>query len=244
MAEPGFIVPDWPAPPAVRAAVTLRSGGASAGRYASFNLGDHVGDDPAAVTENRRRLGQALSLPAEPLWLEQVHGATVARFPAGLRPRADAAVAFEPGQVCAVLVADCLPVLLADREGGCVGIAHAGWRGLAAGVIEETVRSLPVAASSLIAWLGPAIGPAAFEVGPEVRAAMMAADPGADACFRAGAGDRWLADLFALARRRLARAGVAAIHGGGRCTVADPAAFFSFRRDGITGRMAALVWRE
>jgi hypothetical protein len=244
VAEPGFIQPDWPAPPGVRAAVTLRTGGASVGRHESFNLGDHVGDDPQAVAANRRRLRQALSLPAEPLWLEQVHGVSVARFPGGLRPRADAAVALEPGQVCAVLVADCLPVLFADREGGCVGIAHAGWRGLAAGVIEATVRSLPVDASRLMAWLGPAIGPAAFEVGPEVRAALVAGDPGADTCFTAGVGDRWLADLFGLARRRLARAGVAAVHGGGTCTVADPAAFFSFRRDGVTGRMAALIWRQ
>lgn len=244
VAEPAFITPDWPAPPGVRAAVTLRTGGASVGRYASLNLGDHVGDDPEAVAENRRRLRRALMLPAEPLWLEQVHESTVARFGGAWRPRADASVALEPGQVCAVLIADCLPVLLADSDGGCVGIAHAGWRGLAAGVIEQTIRALPAHASRLVAWLGPAIGPAAFEVGPEVRAALVRADPGAEGCFTAGAGDRWMADLFALARRRLNRAGVAAVHGGGACTVAAPAAFFSFRRDGITGRMAALVWRE
>jgi YfiH family protein len=244
VAEPPFLEADWPAPPGVRAVVTLRRGGMSTGRYASFNLGDHVGDDAGAVRANRLRLVAALGLPAEPLWLEQVHGTDVARFGAAARPRADASVALEPGQVCAVLVADCLPVLLADREGTCVAAAHCGWRGLAAGVIERTAGSLPVAPDRLIAWLGPAIGPDAFEVGPEVRAAFVSADPAAAADFRAGAGDRWLADLYALARRRLSAAGIGAVYGGGACTVSDASRFFSYRRDGITGRMAALVWRE
>lgn len=244
VADLDFIVPDWPVPADVRAAVSLRTGGVSTGHYASLNLGDHVGDDPGHVRTNRERLRVALGLPAEPLWLEQVHGTDVARFKGEARPRADAAVALAPGQVCAVMVADCLPVLLADRDGTCVGAAHAGWRGLAAGVIERTVEALPVEPSRLVAWLGPAIGPEAFEVGPEVRQAFLADDPQTTTDFRPGQGDRWLADLFALARRRLARLGIRDVSGGGLCTVSDASRFFSYRRDGVTGRFAALVWRE
>jgi hypothetical protein len=244
VADLDFILPDWPAPPGVRAAVALRTGGASGGPFASLNLGGHVGDEPAAVTENRSRLASALGLPGEPLWLDQVHGSQVARFGGPERPRADAAVAVAAGQVCAVLIADCLPVLLADRAGRCVGIAHAGWRGLAGGVVEQTIRSLPVAPSDLIAWLGPAIGPEAFEVGPEVREQLIASDPAAAPHFRPGSADRWHADLFGLARERLAAAGVRDIHGGGLCTVSDPGRFFSYRRDGVTGRFAALVWMQ
>jgi YfiH family protein len=244
VADLDFILPDWPAPGTVRAAVSLRSGGASGGPFASLNLGGHVGDDPAAVTENRARLAVSLGLPAEPLWLEQVHGSDVASFGGPRAPVADASVALEPGQVCAVLVADCLPVLLADREGTCVAAAHAGWRGLAAGVIEKTVASLPVAPDRLVAWLGPAIGPEAFEVGGEVRERFLAADAAAGELFRPSPAGRWLADLFGLARRRLAAAGVKSVHGGGLCTVSDPGRFFSYRRDGMTGRLAALVWRQ
>ena len=243
VADLGLLRPDWPAPPGVQAAMTLRTGGVSAGPYTSLNLGDHVGDDPAAVAENRRRLREALALPSEPLWLEQVHGTAVARFGGADRPRADAAVALAPGQVCAVMVADCLPVLLADRSGTCVAAAHAGWRGLAAGVLEAAVAALPADPAQLVAWLGPAIGPEAFEVGPEVREAFVAVDPTATDAFRPGEGDRWLADAYGLARQRLARAGVTDVHGGGLCTVSDPSRFFSYRRDGATGRMAALIWR-
>jgi YfiH family protein len=228
----------------VRAAVSLRTGGASGGPFASLNLGGHVGDDPAAVVENRIRLARALDLPAEPLWLDQVHGCDVARFGDTEAPQADASVALERGQVCAVLVADCLPVLLTDREGTCVAAAHAGWRGLAAGVIEKAVESLPVEPARLVAWLGPAIGPGAFEVGPEVREQFLAIDPTAEGLFRPSHGGRCLADLFSLARRRLASAGVASVHGGGLCTVSDPGRFFSYRRDGMTGRLAALIWRQ
>jgi len=223
--------------------MTLRTGGASTGPYASFNLGNHVGDAAGAVAKNRRRLREALRLPSEPLWLEQVHGTEVAHFEGLPRPRADAAVATQAGQVCAVMVADCLPVLLADREGTCVAAAHAGWRGLAAGVLEATVAAMPVEPARILAWLGPAIGPDAFEVGPEVREVFLAADGGASEAFRAAAGDRWLADIYRLARRRLAAVGVQAVYGGEGCTVSDPARFYSFRRDGATGRMAALVWR-
>jgi YfiH family protein len=237
-----FLRPDWPAPAGVRAVVTTRRGGVSGGRYASLNLATHVGDQPAAVAENRRRLREALALPAEPAWLDQVHGTGIAALPRRTRGPADAAVAFAQGEVCAVLVADCLPVILASRAGDRVGVAHAGWRGLAAGVVEASVAALDCAPALLLAWLGPAIGPAAFEVGGEVREAFLARDPGAASAFRAGRTGRWHADLPALARRRLAAAGVSEVHGGELCTHADPVRFYSFRRDGATGRMAALAW--
>ena len=237
-----FLVPDWPAPATVRAAMTTRAGGASAGPWASFNLASHVGDDPAAVAENRCRLRAALDLPSEPSWLQQVHGHVVARLPGPLPEAADAAVAFGRDAVCAVLVADCLPVFLASRDGDRVGVAHAGWRGLAAGVLEATVVALGCDPARLVAWLGPAIGPQAFEVGEEVRSAFTAQDAAAAALFHPGRAGRWLADLPALARRRLMACGVASVHGGGTCTVSDPARFYSYRRDGVTGRMAALAW--
>ncbi|MGQ0429792.1 MAG: peptidoglycan editing factor PgeF [Gammaproteobacteria bacterium] len=237
-----WIVPDWPAPSSVRAAMTLRTGGVSTDAYASWNLATHVGDDPHAVAENRRRLCAALALPSEPAWLSQLHGREVARLPGRLPAGADAAVAFEPGAVCVVLVADCLPVFLAGRDGDRVGIAHAGWRGLAAGVVEAIVAALESDPLHLVAWLGPCIGPRAFEVGPEVRAAFVAQDPAAAADFRPGRAGKFMADLPALARRRLAAAGVTRVHGGNLCTHADAARFYSFRRDGETGRMAALAW--
>ena len=237
-----FIQPDWPVPAAVRAAVTTRKGGASTGRYASLNLATHVGDDPDAVAENRRRLRAALGLPAEPAWLAQVHGRAVAMLPGPLPANADAAVTFGKGAVCAVLVADCLPVMLAGRRGDRVGIAHAGWRGLAAGVVEATVAALAAKPGELVAWLGPCIGPRAFEVGPEVREAFVARDAAAAQAFRPGRAGRFLADLPALARPRLAACGVSEVHGGDLCTHEDPARFFSYRRDGETGRMAALIW--
>ena len=162
--------------------------------------------------------------------------------PEPLPEAADAAVAFGPGPVCAVLVADCLPVFLASRDGDRVGVAHAGWRGLAAGVIEATIVALGCDPARLVAWLGPAIGPQAFEVGEEVRSAFTAQDPAAAVHFHPGRADRWLADLPALARRRLMNCGVASVHGGGACTASDPARFYSYRRDGVTGRMAALAW--
>jgi YfiH family protein len=242
MSAPGFLQPGWPAPAGVRAAMTTRAGGVSTGTFASFNLATHVGDDPAAVAENRRRLRDALALPAEPAWLEQAHGARVAVLPGSAPGPADAAVAFAPGSVCAVLVADCLPVFLASRDGDRVGIAHAGWRGLAAGVVEATVAALGGEPGRLVAWLGPAIGPRAFEVGGEVRDAFLARDRGSDVAFRPGREGRWFADLPSLARRRLAAAGVDAVTGGGSCTHSDPARFYSYRRDGATGRMAALAW--
>jgi YfiH family protein len=247
--QSAWLTPDWDVPPHVHAISTLRGGGgASTGAYASFNLAQHVGDDPALVHANRAWLREAASLPAEPLWLEQVHGIDVA-VNAGshgvdaVPPRADAAVAFEPGQVCVVMTADCLPVVFADRAGTRIGVAHAGWRGLVGGVLEATVAALRTPPAELVAWLGPAIGPDSFEVGPEVRDAFIArAANNADGFTRNAAG-RYQADLYALARQALASAGVPAVSGGGRCTQQESGQFFSFRRDGgRTGRMATLAW--
>jgi hypothetical protein len=242
MAAPEFLWPNWPAPAGVHAAMTTRAGGVSQGPYASFNLASHVGDEAAAVSENRRRLRAALELPTEPAWLEQVHGIRVVVLPGPSPGPADAAVTYTPGNICAVLVADCLPVFLAGRDGRRVGVAHAGWRGLAAGVIEATVAALECTPGELVAWLGPSIGPDAFEVGGEVRDAFIARDAGSAIAFRRGREGRWFADLPALARRRLAGAGVGVVRGGELCTHSDPARFYSYRRDGATGRMAALAW--
>lgn len=237
------IIPDWPAPANVHAAVTTRNGGISQKPYDTFNLATHVGDDPRAVTTNRARLRELIKLPAEPLWLKQVHGAEVvdaARVQD--EPQADGSFAMQPRRVCAVLTADCLPVLLCDRSGTRVAALHAGWRGLAAGVIEQGVRALAVPGSELLAWLGPAIGPEVFEVGSEVRAAFVAYDPQAGASFREQGASKYLADIYQLARQRLAALGVEAVYGGDFCTVRDAQRFYSYRRDGVTGRMAALIW--
>lgn len=236
-----FIKPDWPAPAGVHALVTTRTGGASLPPFDSLNLGDHVGDDPAAVALNRQRL--RAFLPAEPCWLKQVHGTAVAQAD-GLRDaiEADASVAFAPGTVCAVLTADCLPVLFCDRQGSRVAAAHAGWRGLAAGVLEASVAALQCESADIMAWLGPAIGPQAFEVGEEVREAFVHDLPATASAFVPGPPGKWFADIYELARLRLARAGVGSVHGGGLCTYADAARFYSYRRDRTTGRMAALVW--
>ncbi len=243
----GWLSPEWPAPPTVRAGCTLRTGGVSAPPFDTLNLGAHVGDDPAAVHENRRRLRAALDIPAEPAWLEQVHGAAVVRLERGPSHgalRADAAVSRDPGEVCAVQVADCLPVLLADREGSAVAAAHGGWRGLAAGVLESTVQALALAPERLLAWLGPGIGPAHFEVGSEVREAMVSGDPGAGVAFAANAHGRWQCDLCTLARRRLERLGLRSIYGGEWCVYEESGRFFSYRRSGRCGRMAALIWLQ
>jgi YfiH family protein len=240
------IEPDWPAPRGVRALVTTRAGGCSVGSYASLNLGARSGDDPAAVSENRRRL--AALLPAAPVWLRQVHGTEVvdadrAREQA-LEPQADAAVARARATVCAVLVADCMPVLFANDAATVVAAAHAGWRGLSAGVLEATVGAMRVAPQRLIAWLGPAIGPRRYEVGDEVRTAFLARDATAASAFRAVRPGHWLLDLYAVARQRLAASGVVRVYGGGFCTYSDEARFYSYRRQAKTGRMAALIWLE
>lgn len=247
-APPQVLAPEWPAPKAVHAAFTLRTGGVSAPPYDSLNVGAHVGDRAEAVAENRRRVRAQLELPAEPLWLEQVHGTEVldlgsmsSQSPAATLT-ADAAIARRPGTICVMQVADCMPVLFAARDASAVAAAHAGWRGLAAGVLEATVARLGVPARELIAWLGPAIGPRHFEVGEEVRAAFLRPDPGAAAAFSPNARGRWQCDLAALARRRLTALGIDAVWGSSRCTYSDPARFFSYRRDGRCGRMAALIW--
>jgi len=241
----GILQPD-PAPPAgVRAVFTTRAGGVSEPPFDSLNLGLLSGDAPDAVERNRARLAADIGLPGTPAWLAQVHGTRVVAA-GDVMPdatEADASWTDRPGEVCAVLVADCLPVLLCDRDATCVAAAHAGWRGLAGDVLGATVATMPAAPQALQAWLGPAIGPAAYEVGDEVREAFLAADPGAHAGFGPSPAGRWLAELYALARRRLAALGVAAVHDGGRCTWSDRERFFSYRRDGLTGRMAALIWR-
>jgi YfiH family protein len=241
-----WIVPDWPAPPSVQAVLTTRNGGISAGALAAMNLSKRVGDSDEAVAANRRRL--RAFLPAEPRWLHQVHGTAVAVHRAqedGVAAVADAAVTCEPGVVCAVLTADCLPVLLGDRRGNVIGVAHAGWRGLAAGVLERTVaemKSQGAVAEDLIAWLGPAIGPTAFEVGADVLEAFRTSHRHADAHFVKGAASKWHADLYGIARQQLAECGVGTVGGGGFCTKTDAARFYSWRRDRDGGRMAALVW--
>lgn len=241
---PELLLPDWPAPPGVRALQTLRGGGCSPAPWDSFNLGDHVGDDPCRVATNRAALRGML--PGEPCWLQQVHGTAVvdAAGTGAPSPIADAAWARQVGAVCVVMTADCLPVLFCDRAGTVVAAAHAGWRGLAAGVLEATVAAMGVPPAELLAWFGPAIGARRFEVGDEVRAAFVGQDPAATGAFVAQGGGKWLADIVALARRRLTLAGVGAAFGGDWCTVSDPARFFSYRRAGTTGRMATLIWLE
>jgi YfiH family protein len=243
-----WLLPAWPdAPVNARALSTRRHGGVSVGEYASFNLAQHVGDDPDAVAANRAILRRTAALPSEPLWLEQVHGIDVVEHSgevtAAAPPCADAAVAFEPGRVCVVMTADCLPVVLVDRAGTRVGVAHAGWRGLVGGVLEATIAALRCMPSQLVAWLGPAIAQGAFEVGAEVRSAFVEKDAANGAAFVPNANDRFQADLYVLARNTLARAGVRSVSGGGHCTSAEPEQFYSFRRDGgRTGRMATLAW--
>jgi YfiH family protein len=256
---PLWFEPDWPAPQGVRALSSLRgaplTGGASQAPYAWLNLGCHVGDDPVAVAENRQLLRSRAGLPAEPSWLAQVHGVTVADLDAagpnaasldaaGSLGPADAAITRRVGKVCAILTADCLPIVFATDTGDGVAAAHAGWRGLAAGVIGATVRAMAVPPERLMAWLGPAIGPAHFEVGAEVREAFLRTDSGAGDAFNATLTGKFMADLAMLARRQLENLGVSRIYGGGDCTYEHADRYFSHRRDGVTGRQATLIWRE
>jgi YfiH family protein len=236
----GF-APDWPAPRNVRAWVTERGG---AGRYGSLNLATHVGDDARAVAANRTRLRAALRLPADPCWLQQVHGTVVVDLDHPTSGVADGAVTARAGTVCVVLTADCLPVLFCDRAGTRVGVAHAGWRGLLDGVLPMAVAALAVPPGRLLAWLGPAIGQAAYEVGGEVRDAFVARAAGAETRFAANERGRWQADLYGLARDSLQSAGVSAIHGGGFCTFTEAGRFFSHRREAPCGRMATLIWLD
>ena len=236
-----MILPDWPTPPRVKSLMTTRAGGVSGAPWGSLNLGDHVGDDPVHVAANRARLRQ--QLPADPGWLKQVHSTTVVEAGAGLL-EADAAFTRRAGTVCAVLTADCLPVLLCDRAGSVVAAAHAGWRGLAGGVLEASVAAMQVPAGEIMAWMGAAIGPQAFEVGDEVRQTFIAQHPETAVAFLRHAPGKWLADIYQLARIRLSQVGVQAIYGGGRCTFNETDSFFSYRRDSVTGRMATLIWLE
>ena len=237
--------PNWPAPARVGAGMTTRAGGVSVGAFASLNIGRSGGDDPKAVDENRRRAIAALGAPAQPSWIHQVHGTAVIEAPFAGNPDADAVFTTRPGVVCAVQAADCLPVLFCDDAATVVAAAHAGWRGLAAGVLEATVAALPAEPGQVMAWLGAAIGPDSFEVGPEVRDAFAAVAPGDAEAFRPlAAPGKFLADLYALARKRLRRAGVTRIFGGGRCTHRERDVFFSYRRDRTAGRQAAMVWLQ
>jgi polyphenol oxidase len=235
-----WITPDWPAPANVRAFVTTRNGGVSTGAYASLNLGTRVGDEVDAVSQNRARVRAVL--PSDPKWLHQVHGTRVVQADrVDTDATADGAFTRTSAIVCTIQIADCLPVLFCDRAGSCVAAAHAGWRGLSAGILEQTIAELGVPAQDLIAWLGPAIGPTAFEVGADVLEAFGDTDPRHEAFVAARPG-KWMADLFALARRRLASAGVGDVCGAGLCTASDATRFFSHRRDRVTGRQAAFVW--
>ena len=250
----GWITPDWPAPATVRAACTTRAGGVSAAPYDSLNLGGHVGDAPDAVATNRKIFAEAIQ--ARPVFLRQVHGRKTARLgpdtPDGTE--ADGCITVTPGVACTIMVADCVPVLITTAEGGVVAAAHAGWRGLAGidgrGILESVCNEVRFESggqeAQILAWLGPCIGPDAFEVGPEVKAAFETFDPGAAALFKPQRGDKWLADLPGLARRRLRAAGVTRIYGNdggaGWCTVSNPLLFFSHRRDRVSGRFAAAIW--
>lgn len=241
MSLPLGFAPDWPAPASVHAWVTERG---SSARYGALNLATHVSDDASLVAANRARLRASLPLPAEPRWLEQVHGTRVVDLDRPASGAADGAVTARVGTVCAVLTADCLPVLLCARDGRRVGAAHAGWRGLLDGVLPAAVAALGVAPSELLAWLGPAIGQSAYEVGAEVRDAFVARSPSAAARFVANARGRWQADLYGLARDALGAAGVTDVHGGGFCTFTEAERFFSHRREAPCGRMATLIWLD
>lgn len=252
LAAPLFLTPDWPAPAHIRSLQTTRLGGHSQPPYDSLNLGDHVGDNPAVVAQNRAVVSRVIGNPGNPpCWLQQVHGTAVFDLDHdplpvdGSAPVADAAISREAGKVCVVMTADCLPLLFCDRAGTVVAAAHAGWRGLCDGVIESTVAAMQVPTSEILVWLGPAIGPTAFEVGDEVRAAFIAQSAEAASAFHpspAGNG-KWFADIFVLARQRLHALGIDAIYGGGVCTVSDPARFFSHRRSAPCGRLATLIWK-
>jgi len=240
-----FITPEWPAPPGVHACTTTRAGGVSRAPYESLNLAAHVGDDVRDVDINRRRAAMSLGLPAAPLWLTQVHGNDVvdaAASPSGVT--ADAAFTTRPGIVCAVLTADCLPVVLCHRDGGRVAAVHVGWRGLVNGVIDAALHALDCPGDQLLAWLGPAIGPRVYEVGDDVKALLSNAVGDAAGAFVGAPAGKWYADLYTLAARRLAGLGVSHVYGGRWCTYTDPHRFYSYRRDGVTGRMATLVWMD
>ncbi|MCW8983522.1 MAG: peptidoglycan editing factor PgeF [Gammaproteobacteria bacterium] len=239
-----FITPDWPAPGNIKAMMTTRDGGVSAPPFDSLNLGDHVGDLPEAVAQNRKIIKELLELPAQPKWLNQTHS-TIAIGPTDSECDGDACFTDIAGTVCAVMTADCLPLLVCHRDGTEIAAIHAGWRGLSAGVIETTISQMRSKPDELMVWLGVAIGPDHFEVGDEVRQQFLADDAQADEAFRPSKREgHWIADIYRLARFRLKRLGVCAIYGGGLCSYSDSERFFSYRRDGVCGRMASLIWME
>ena len=241
-----WLTPDWPVANNVRAGTTLRCKGESTGAYASLNLATHVGDSQQTVLKNRQRL----SLPYEPVWLEQTHSKIVidvADYQSGhqgQKPVADASFSTKQHQPCVVMTADCLPLLVTDRQATCVAAVHAGWKGLADGIIENAINALPVENSDLLVWLGPAIGPQAYEVGDDVLQAFVGYDPQAQDAFRKSDEEHWLMDIYQLARQRLAQLGVEQVYGGEYCTYSDEQRFYSYRRDNITGRMASIIWLE
>ncbi len=241
-----WIEPDWPVPTTIHAVTTLRDGGISQPPYATLNLAAHVGDRPEHVAENRHIIRQELQLPTEPFWLHQVHSAIAVPATADssiTQVTGDASFSRQAGIVCAVMTADCLPILLADEQGETIAAIHAGWRGLAAGIIDNTFKQLP-ADHRYLAWLGPAIGPDCFEVGDDVRVAFVQRDSAFESAFKKQRCGKWLADIYQLARINLRKFKVDQIYGGDRCTVSEPDCFFSYRRDGQTGRMATLIWRD
>jgi len=241
-----FIKPDWPAPDCVKALSTCRLGGVSGGEYGTFNLGSHVGDDELLVSQNKLILLEKGGLPAKPVWLEQVHGTAIvdiAEVHESIVPIADASISRNSNKVCAVMTADCLPILLCKKDGSAVAAIHAGWRGLLAGIVEKTVLRL-AEPQNILAWLGPAIGPGKFEVGGEVKAAFAEKNPIMQQAFQQVDEAHFHADLYALARITLLQSGVKRMYGGEHCTYNQPDQFYSYRRDGVTGRMASLIWLE
>ncbi len=241
-----WITPDWPAPENISCVSTSRNGGVSQGKYLSLNLGADVGDDAQFVKTNRKLLIDELQLPKNPVWLEQQHGKQIIKLTASdrINIQADAAYTTEHGIVCAVLTADCLPVLFCDHQAGCVAVAHAGWRGLLNGVLENTLETLPIVEKQLICWLGPAIGPSKFEVGKEMRQKFVSKDQRHEKAFQSAHTGKYLADIYQLAKNILTTHGVEAIFGGGYCTYTEEERFFSYRRDGTTGRMATMIWKK
>ena len=237
-----LVFPDWPVPANVKSIQTTRCGGFSVAPYDTLNLGSHVQDNPVIVAQNRQLLSRYL--PSEPVWLNQVHGVEVVdASQCACTPDADASFTHQKEVVCVTMTADCLPILLCDRQGTVVAAVHAGWRSLCDGVIEATVKKMQASPVDLMAWLGAAIGPQAFEVGDEVSVAFITKDAQSDVAFTPR-GDKWLGDLYLVAKQRLANLGVHAVYGGGECTYSQPEKYFSFRRDGVTGRMASLIWLD
>jgi YfiH family protein len=243
MTTSDFIFPHWPAPSNIKAISTTRYGGISLSPYEHLNLGDHVGDEPHVVEQNRQHLVQSAKLPEQPRWLEQVHGTTVVNSQHWHKnTQADAIFSQHTGHVCTVMTADCLPILVCNQQGDTIAAIHAGWRGLAAGIIEKTLQKFSCDTSEIMVWLGPAIGPTQFEIGPEVYELFIANDPNDKEAFKIKDPQHYLADIYLLARQRLEQYNVHHIYGGDFCTVSEKERFFSYRRDGITGRMASIIW--